>query len=89
MNLPSLKSAASKREARVTKLVTAMIVSFVTVWTPYAACAIYVLITADGGEQVQMGHGIGESPLTVFPLLFAKSSTFLNPFLYVGLNPMV
>lgn len=70
----------AKKELRVTRMVMAMTVSFMGVWTPYAVCAIFVL----AGKSDLL-----DSPAAVIPLICAKMSTFTNPFLYIMLNPQV
>jgi len=77
----------AKKEARVTRMVMVMAASFAFVWTPYALSAVAVLIEAAVGGSGE--DPLMDSPLAVAPILFAKTSTFLNPFIYVGLNRQV
>ena len=65
----------------------AMTASFVAVWTPYAVFAVAVLVGgAEGGGGL---GGLLDTPAAVLPVVFAKTSTFVNPMLYVVLNKQV
>ena len=77
MQLASVKSTMAKKELVVTRMVAAMTVTFLLVWSPYAISALLVIA----------GHSqILDSPSGLVPLIAAKTSTFTNPFIYILLN---
>ena len=74
----AIRKAAEKRETRVTKMVLLMITAFTVCWLPYALVCLY-----------KMGGGRMRPLLSVFPLLFAKSSICWNPVIYIFMNHQV
>jgi hypothetical protein len=92
MQLASLKSAMAKKELRVTKMVMAMILAFILVWSPYAISAIVVIFASHNSTRSiedNAAANILKGPFAPLPVVFAKISTFVNPILYVVLNPQV
>ena len=93
IQLAALKSAMAKKELRVTRMVLAMTLSFVLVWSPYAIVAMVVLFSTPSASEQQQEKSVLatllDSPAALFPVIFAKTSTFINPLLYIGLNPQV
>ena len=77
----------------MTRMVLAMTLSFVMVWSPYAIVAMVVLFSTPSASEQQQEKSVLakllDSPAALFPVIFAKTSTFINPLLYIGLNPQV
>jgi len=81
-------SLAEERERQVTWTVLAMASAFAFVWTPYAISAARVVVEVAGGGQQRPANG-DAYVIQVAPVICAKTSTFLTPFIYVWLNPHV
>ncbi|XP_078786832.1 pinopsin isoform X3 [Oryzias latipes] len=71
------QSPAEWREGRVLLMVTAMVTSYLLCWMPYGVVAIF----ASFGRP-----GMVSPAATLVPSLLAKTSTALNPIIYVLLN---
>ncbi|XP_054611987.1 teleost multiple tissue opsin 3b isoform X2 [Dunckerocampus dactyliophorus] len=69
--------SAERREGRVLLLVVAMVTAYLLCWTPYAVVA---MLSSFGRVQAV------PPAAALIPSLLAKSSTVLNPLVYVTLN---
>uniref|UniRef100_A0A4W4DRL1 G-protein coupled receptors family 1 profile domain-containing protein n=1 Tax=Electrophorus electricus TaxID=8005 RepID=A0A4W4DRL1_ELEEL len=71
------RSASRKREFRLLSMVIVMVTCYLLCWTPYGIVALIVTFGRRGAV----------SPLaSVVPSLLAKSSTVINPVIYILLN---
>ncbi|KAM8834990.1 pinopsin-like [Synchiropus picturatus] len=71
------QSAAERREARVLLMVVSMVTGYVLCWVPYGVVA---MLSAFGRPRSL------PPAASLVPSLLAKTSTVLNPFIYVLLN---
>ncbi|XP_071750822.1 teleost multiple tissue opsin 3b [Centroberyx gerrardi] len=71
------QSSAERREARVLLMVVSMVTGYLLCWLPYGVVAML----ASFGRP-----GLVPPAATLIPSLLAKSSTVLNPIIYVLLN---
>uniref|UniRef100_A0A3B4B4T1 Rhodopsin n=1 Tax=Periophthalmus magnuspinnatus TaxID=409849 RepID=A0A3B4B4T1_9GOBI len=66
-----------RAEREVTRMVVAMVISFLVCWVPYATVAWYIF----ANQGTEFGPGIMTAPA-----FFAKSSALYNPIIYILLN---
>uniref|UniRef100_A0A8C2ZQB7 Teleost multiple tissue opsin 3b n=1 Tax=Cyclopterus lumpus TaxID=8103 RepID=A0A8C2ZQB7_CYCLU len=71
------QSSAERREARVLLMVVSMVTGYLLCWMPYAVVAML----ASFGQS-----GVVPPAASLIPSLLAKTSTVLNPVIYVLLN---
>lgn len=76
----SKPSAAEQREGRVLLMVVSMVTGYVLCWMPYGVVAIL----SSYGQPFSLPPAA-----SLVPALLAKTSTVLNPFIYVLLNDQV
>uniref|UniRef100_A0A8C2ZQK9 Teleost multiple tissue opsin 3b n=1 Tax=Cyclopterus lumpus TaxID=8103 RepID=A0A8C2ZQK9_CYCLU len=74
------QSSAERREARVLLMVVSMVTGYLLCWMPYAVVAML----ASFGQS-----GVVPPAASLIPSLLAKTSTVLNPVIYVLLNHQV
>lgn len=74
------QSAAERREGRVLLMVVSMVTAYLLCWMPYAVVA---LLSSFGRPHLV------PPAAALIPSLLAKSSTVLNPVIYVLLNKQV
>lgn len=74
------RSSAERREGRVLLMVVCMVTGYLLCWMPYGVVAIL----ASFGRP-----GVVPPAISLIPSLLAKTSTVLNPVIYVLLNHQV
>lgn len=73
-------SAGRKREHRVLLMVITMVVCYLLCWLPYGIMALVATFGAPGTVTAEA---------SIVPSLLAKTSTVINPIIYIFMNKQV
>lgn len=95
----SVRRLSIKRNKQISRLIFAMNFGFIVSWFPYGAISTTRFVFGkryDGSSLVGPGHSVilffpsvVQDGVSIWCLLFAKTSIIWNPFLYVTKNPTV